>query len=58
MHVTAFLNRAGLIKTFPHGDFENMEAILAKYSRKYHNVLVAIEGFYRSVPSHCARGRR
>ena len=46
MHVAAFLSHAGLVKTFPHGDFRKMESILAEYRGEYANVLVAIEGFY------------
>ena len=53
MHVAAYLSHAGLVKKFPHGDFERMEAILAEYKDKFANVLVSIEGFYRSVRLPC-----
>ncbi|KAK5233784.1 hypothetical protein LTR47_004902 [Exophiala xenobiotica] len=46
MHVAAFLSHPGLVKKFPHGNFDKMEAILSEYRDKYANVLVAIEGFY------------
>ncbi|KAK7903017.1 hypothetical protein LTR67_002663 [Exophiala xenobiotica] len=48
-HVAAFISHPGLVKKFPHGNFEKMEAILSEYKDKYANVLVAIEGFYRLV---------
>ncbi|KIW32325.1 uncharacterized protein PV07_03879 [Cladophialophora immunda] len=46
MHVAAHLSHAGLVKKFPHGNFERMEAILAEYKDKFANILVSIEGFY------------
>ncbi|OAP60447.1 hypothetical protein AYL99_05449 [Fonsecaea erecta] len=46
MHVAAYLSHAGLVKKFPHGDFEKMDAILAEYKDKFANILVAIEGLY------------
>ena len=52
MHVAAFLSDAGLVKKFPHGDFRKMEAVLSENKDKFSNVLVAIEGFYRSVGRH------
>ncbi|EXJ66817.1 uncharacterized protein A1O5_10012 [Cladophialophora psammophila CBS 110553] len=46
MHVAAYLSHAGLVKKFPHGNFESMEATLSEYKDRYANILVAIEGFY------------
>ncbi|KIY01042.1 uncharacterized protein Z520_03708 [Fonsecaea multimorphosa CBS 102226] len=46
MHVAAYQSHAGLVKKFPHGDFERMEVILAEHKDKFANILVSIEGFY------------
>ena len=51
MHLAAFQSHADLVKRFPHGNFMKMEAILAEYSGKYANILVAVEGFYGFVNS-------
>ncbi|OAL32561.1 hypothetical protein AYO20_07871 [Fonsecaea nubica] len=49
MHVAAYFSHAGLVKKFPHADLERMEEMIAEYKGRFANVLVAIEGFYRSV---------
>jgi serine palmitoyltransferase len=49
MHVAAFMSRAGLVKKFPHGQYEALESILLVHRKDYTKVLVAIEGFYRYV---------
>ena len=49
MHVGAYLSQAGLVRKFRHSDSEHLESMLQQHHGKYSDILVAVEGFYRSV---------
>jgi serine palmitoyltransferase len=55
-HIAAFQSNAGSVKKFPHGEYTRMESILENSKDKFANILVAVEGFYRSAicPSQCS----
>lgn len=49
MHVGAYLSQASPVRKFRHNDLKQLESMLQQHHGKYSNILVAVEGFYRSV---------